>query len=108
MEKINSTDIGAGVGGTFKTEVNIEGNSPAVGKTRSHISQEDEEDGQEQVQIFSVEEAEPPNDFESPFSKLPSNVVINRVKKNVAESLKNKYERFKKNEEAHRDWQTLF
>lgn len=40
-----------------------------------------------------MQDAEPPIDFESPYSKLPANVMLPRVKKNVEKSMtfRNKY-----------------
>jgi hypothetical protein len=37
--------------------------------------------------IFNVTEAIPPDDFDAPYSSLPGNVVLTRVKKNVQQSL---------------------
>jgi len=37
--------------------------------------------------IFNVTEAVPPEDFDSPYSKLPGNVDLERVKMNVQKSL---------------------
>lgn len=90
----------------FMGEVNV-GNASPGGVAKSNASSDDE-DGQEQLQIFSVEDSEPPNDFESPYSQLPSNVVITRVKKCVFTSLKMKYDSYKKNEDAINDWYSLF
>lgn len=43
--------------------------------------QTDESDrGNADNQIFHVQDAEPPTDFDAPYSKLPSNVVLTRVK----------------------------
>jgi hypothetical protein len=61
------------------TEVNIAGE-----KSKSNIT---DEDAPVEQQIFSVEEAIPPNDFESPYSPMPSNVVTKRVKVNNSPNL---------------------
>ena len=41
---------------------------------------DESERGTTDNQIFHVKDAEPPTDFEAPYSKLPSNVVLKRVK----------------------------
>jgi len=47
-------------------------------------------------------EAQPPEDFDAPYSKLPPNVDLARVKKNVIESLE------ANNEKAHVQWVSIF
>ena len=56
----------------FLSEVNIE-------ETKEDPEKEEEEEGPAD-QIYSVEQQIPPNDFENPYSVLPKNVVITRVK----------------------------
>ncbi len=51
-----------------------------------------------------MHDAEPPIDYDSPFSPLPSNVNISRVKKNVEKS----YAKIFRNKTHKREWMKLF
>jgi hypothetical protein len=51
-----------------------------------------------------VQDAEPPIDYDSPYSPLPSNVNISRVKKNVEKS----YAKMFRNKTHRREWMKLF
>ncbi len=65
---------------------------------------DESERGQSDNQIFHVHDAEPPIDYDSPFSPLPSNVNISRVKKNVEKS----YAKIFRNKTHKREWMKLF
>ena len=48
--------------------------------------EESEEEGKYDANVladYSIESTVPPNDFDAPYSRLPDNVKIARVKKNV-------------------------
>jgi len=52
--------------------------------------EESEEEGKYETNVladYSIESTMPPHDFDSPYSKLPENVKISIVKKNVCDSL---------------------
>ena len=51
-----------------------------------------------------MHDAEPPIDYDSPYSPLPSNVNISRVKKNVEKS----YAKIFRNKTHRREWMKLF
>ena len=77
-------------GATYITEIPVGFNEPTREQLLMQMSyqrpQTDESERGTQDQIFHVQDAEPPIDFDSPYSKLPSNVVLARVKKNVEKS----------------------
>lgn len=69
------------VGGTYITEPN-----PGMDKLPDEpdIDAPDSDNEQEQNQkIFNVDEAVPPTDYEAPYSSMPANVQLSRVKQQV-------------------------
>ncbi|TNV74593.1 hypothetical protein FGO68_gene108 [Halteria grandinella] len=74
------------------TGVNVGEGEPTREQILAQLSQQrpqtdESERGNQDNQIFHVQDAEPPIDFDSPYSRLPSNVVLARVKKNVEKSM---------------------
>mmetsp|Transcript_84602 Transcript_84602/g.116880 ORF Transcript_84602/g.116880 Transcript_84602/m.116880 type:complete len:120 (+) Transcript_84602:146-505(+) len=56
---------------------------------------EEEEDENEKNQYFHVQEAEPPTNYEDPYSTLPSKIVLKTIRRDIASSLKLKDEKEK-------------
>lgn len=50
------------------------------------IGEQDSDEEEKTNQIFNVSEAVPPTDYDAPYSKMPSNVVLKRVKEKVKNS----------------------
>lgn len=46
----------------------------------------DSDEEEKSNQIFNVREAIPPTDYEAPYSQLPGNVILKRVKEKVKKS----------------------
>jgi len=49
----------------------------------------DSDEEEKTNQIFNVSEAVPPTDYDAPYSKMPTNVVLKRVKEKVKNSYNN-------------------
>jgi len=45
--------------------------------------EDNDEDEEATTKIFNVRDAVPPTDYDAPYSKLPGNVVLKRVKEKV-------------------------
>jgi hypothetical protein len=65
------------------TELNVGGQEHSFAPVREELKRpqtDESERGTADNQIFHVLEAVPPTDFDAPYSKLPNNVVLTRVK----------------------------
>jgi len=70
-------------GKTLITELN---NGPEIALRDEEGEAADSDQEEVTNQIFNVREAVPPTDYEAPYSLMPSNVVLKRVKEKVKNS----------------------
>tara|TARA_B110000285_G_C15049073_1_gene575987 strand:- start:1127 stop:1357 length:231 start_codon:yes stop_codon:yes gene_type:complete len=54
-----------------------------MGESDEERQAEDHDDDEAATKIFNVRDAVPPTDYDAPYSQLPSNVVLKRVKEKV-------------------------
>jgi hypothetical protein len=54
-----------------------------MGESDEERQMEDHDDDEAATKIFNVRDAVPPTDYDAPYSALPSNVVLKRVKEKV-------------------------
>lgn len=71
-------------GATYLTEPNP-GPEAAVAKD-DHADLDSDQEEKSNQKIFNVDEAVPPTDYDAPYSAIPENVVLKKVKQKVKKS----------------------